>query len=66
MSVFCTWNHSIPIVSKSSRRQFYFEDVLLIPSYSEVLPREANVKIQFTTDIRPNAPIVSGGHALSD
>ena len=36
-----------------------FEDVLLIPSYSEVLPREVNVTTQFTTDIRLNAPIVS-------
>lgn len=36
-----------------------FDDVLLIPSYSEVLPREVNITTQFTTDIRLNAPIVS-------
>jgi IMP dehydrogenase len=36
-----------------------FDDVLLIPSYSEVLPREVEVATQFTTDLRLNAPIVS-------
>jgi IMP dehydrogenase len=36
-----------------------FDDVLLIPSYSEVLPREVDVSTQFTTDIRLKAPIVS-------
>ncbi|MFZ1705090.1 MAG: IMP dehydrogenase [Saprospiraceae bacterium] len=36
-----------------------FDDVLLIPSYSEVLPREVDISTQFTTDIRLKAPIVS-------
>jgi IMP dehydrogenase len=36
-----------------------FDDVLLIPNYSEILPREVNISTQFTTDIRLNAPIVS-------
>ena len=36
-----------------------FDDVLLIPSYSEVLPRDVDISTQFTTDIRLNAPIVS-------
>jgi IMP dehydrogenase len=36
-----------------------FDDVLLLPAYSEVLPREVNTSTQFTTDIRLNAPIVS-------
>jgi IMP dehydrogenase len=36
-----------------------FDDVLLIPSYSEVLPREVNISTNLTTDIRLNAPIVS-------
>ena len=36
-----------------------FDDVLLIPSYSEVLPREVDISTQFTTDLRLNAPIVS-------
>ena len=36
-----------------------FDDVLLVPAYSEVLPREVDVSTQLTTDIRINAPIVS-------
>jgi IMP dehydrogenase len=36
-----------------------FDDVLLIPSYSDILPREVDISTQFTTDIRINAPIVS-------
>jgi IMP dehydrogenase len=36
-----------------------FDDVLLVPSYSEVLPREVDITTQFTTDIIINAPIVS-------
>ncbi len=36
-----------------------FDDVLLVPSYSEVLPREVDISSQLTSDIRLNAPIVS-------
>ena len=36
-----------------------FDDVLLIPDYSEVLPRDVDVSTQFTTDLRLNTPIVS-------
>ncbi len=36
-----------------------FDDVLLVPAYSEVLPREVDISTQLTTDIRINAPIVS-------
>ena len=36
-----------------------FDDVLLVPDYSEVLPREVDISTQFTTDLRLNAPIVS-------
>ncbi len=36
-----------------------FDDVLLIPAYSEILPREVDISTQFTTDIRLNAPIIS-------
>ena len=36
-----------------------FDDVLLVPAYSEVLPREVDVSSQFTRNIRLNAPIVS-------
>lgn len=36
-----------------------FDDVLLIPGYSEILPREVNISTNLTTDIIINAPIVS-------
>jgi IMP dehydrogenase len=36
-----------------------FDDVLLVPSYSEVLPREVDISTQFTTGIRLKVPIVS-------
>jgi IMP dehydrogenase len=36
-----------------------FDDVLLVPSYSEVLPKEVDITSQFTRNIKLNAPIVS-------
>ena len=36
-----------------------FDDVLLVPAYSEVLPREVNLKTRFSRNIELNIPIVS-------
>lgn len=36
-----------------------YDDVLLIPAYSEVLPREVNIQTQFTRNIKINIPIIS-------
>jgi len=36
-----------------------YDDVLLVPSYSEVMPREVNISSQFSRNIRLNTPIVS-------
>lgn len=36
-----------------------FDDVLLVPAYSEVLPREVSTKARFTQNISLNIPIVS-------
>ena len=36
-----------------------FDDVLLVPSYSEVLPRDTDLSTNFTRNIRLNSPIVS-------
>ena len=36
-----------------------FDDVLLVPARSEVLPREVNVSTKFTRDITLHTPIVS-------
>tara|TARA_B100000900_G_scaffold408422_1_gene422660 strand:+ start:1106 stop:2572 length:1467 start_codon:yes stop_codon:yes gene_type:complete len=36
-----------------------YDDVLLVPDYSEVLPSQVNVSTQFSRNIRLNMPIVS-------
>ena len=36
-----------------------YDDVLLIPTYSEVLPREVNIQSKFSRNITLNVPIVS-------
>jgi IMP dehydrogenase len=51
-------------MSKSSESRFLpegltYDDVLLVPAYSEVMPREVNISSQFTKKIRLNTPIVS-------
>jgi len=38
---------------------YSFDDVLLLPNYSEVLPRDVNVSTQLTRNIRLNIPLVS-------
>ncbi len=45
--------------SKISAEGLTYDDVLLIPSYSEVLPREVCIKTRFTRNIELNVPIVS-------
>jgi IMP dehydrogenase len=36
-----------------------FDDVLLLPAYSEVLPREVDISTQLTKSLRLNVPIIS-------
>ena len=36
-----------------------FDDVLLMPAFSEVLPREVNISAHLTKDIILNVPILS-------
>jgi IMP dehydrogenase len=36
-----------------------FDDVLLVPAYSEVLPRNVDISTMFTRNIRINSPVVS-------
>ena len=38
-----------------------FDDVLLIPGYSEVLPNEVDISTQLTKKIRLNIPLMSAG-----
>lgn len=46
-------------ITKFSGEGLTFDDVLLLPAYSEVLPREVNISSQLTKEIRINTPIVS-------
>jgi len=41
------------------QRALTFEDVLLVPQYSEVLPKEVNVSSKLTKNISLNVPIIS-------
>lgn len=48
----------------AAKSKFYgegltFDDVLLLPAYSEVLPREVNTSTQLTKDIKLNIPMMS-------
>jgi IMP dehydrogenase len=40
-------------------RALTFDDVLLVPQYSEVLPKEVNLRTRFTRNVELNIPIVS-------
>jgi len=44
---------------KIKKRALTFEDVLLVPKYSEILPKNVNVSSRLTKNITLNAPIVS-------
>ncbi|MCQ9616558.1 IMP dehydrogenase [Paenalcaligenes niemegkensis] len=41
------------------KKALTFDDVLLVPAYSEVLPRDTSLVSQFTRDISLNIPLVS-------
>src|ERR1043165_6358677 len=44
---------------KFSNEGITFDDVLLVPAYSEVLPREVDISTQLTRNIRINVPLIS-------
>ncbi len=41
------------------KQAFTFEDVLLVPQYSEVLPKEVSIRSKLTKNIGLNTPVVS-------
>ncbi|MDR3297504.1 MAG: IMP dehydrogenase [Prevotellaceae bacterium] len=49
----------MPITEKVAFEGLTFDDVLLLPAYSEVLPREVSVATKFSRNIAINAPVVS-------
>lgn len=46
---------------KFGMRGLTFDDVLLVPAASDVLPHEVNLKTQLTRDITLNIPMISSG-----
>lgn len=44
---------------KQIRKALTFEDILLVPSYSEVLPNEVSIKSKLTKNIFLNSPFIS-------
>lgn len=46
-------------IEKLTGEGLTYDDVLLLPAYSEVLPREVDIKTQFSRNIQLNLPIVS-------
>jgi len=50
-----------PVSSRFSTEGLTYDDVLLVPAYSEVLPREEDIDIstRFTRDIELNIPVAS-------
>ncbi len=47
------------ITNKIKKEGLTFDDVLLVPAYSEVLPREVSTHSYFSRNIKLNTPIVS-------
>src|SRR4051794_31267297 len=47
--------------SKFLKEGLTFDDVLLVPAKSEVLPRDVNLQVELTEKIRLNIPIISAG-----
>lgn len=47
------------LANKFAPEGLTYDDVLLVPAYSEVLPREVSIASNFTKNIKINTPIVS-------
>lgn len=61
---FFIFPNSILSLHMAAKSKFYgegltFDDVLLMPAYSEVLPREVSITTQLTKDIYLNIPMIS-------
>lgn len=47
--------------SKFAKEGLTFDDVLLVPAKSEVLPKDVDLKVKLTDTLRLNIPIISAG-----
>src|SRR3954452_16996026 len=59
----CSLSLHMATNNSSSSRNFIegltFDDVLLVPAYSEILPREVEIKTRLTKDITLHVPMLS-------
>ena len=46
---------------KFGKKGLTFDDVLLVPAHSEVLPKEVDVSTRLTRNITLNIPVMSAG-----
>jgi len=56
-----TGGSQLEFEQKFGKEGLTFDDVLLIPAESDVLPREVDVTTRLTRDIRLNIPLISAG-----
>lgn len=47
--------------SKFAKEGLTFDDVLLVPAKSEVLPKDVSLKVNLTETLKLNIPIISAG-----
>ncbi|AWE05906.1 IMP dehydrogenase [Lysinibacillus sp. 2017] len=47
--------------TKFAKEGLTFDDVLLVPAHSEVLPKDVNLSVQLTKNIKLNIPMISAG-----
>lgn len=46
---------------KFGKQGLTFDDVLLIPAHSDVLPRDVDVRTHLTQNVTLNIPVISAG-----
>ena len=49
----------MPLADKITQEGYTFDDLLLVPAYSAVLPSEVNIQTRLTDKIQLNFPIVT-------
>ena len=47
--------------TKFAKEGLTFDDVLLVPAHSEVLPKDVDLSVQLTPKIKLNIPLISAG-----
>ena len=47
--------------NKFTKEGLTFDDVLLVPAKSDVLPRDVNLSVQLAANVKLNIPIISAG-----